>query len=398
MPPDAPELRASTQGAAAQSAADDEYLARALELAAKGLYTTDPNPRVGCVLVSDDKVIAEGWHARAGEPHAEVMALRTAGERAKGATAYVSLEPCNHTGRTPPCTDALLAAGVSRVACSTLDPNPLVAGRGVERLRSAGVAVSVGGMARAARALNPGFFSRFERGRPYVRLKLAMSLDGRTAPASGGRVPGAPAGGGPTWITGEAARADVQILRARSSAVLTGAGTVRTDDPLLNVRLDYGPWVRQPLRVVLDPQLSCSPRAKIFKDPGAIVFAAQGESRAANRGEGLDLRVEWLPRCAGGVDLHAVLSRLNELEINELLVECGPRLAGAFLREGLVDEWVVYIAPTLLGADALPLVAFGGLELAGHSAGFGAVNSPWTFESIERVGVDLRVVLRPEKR
>src|SRR5450631_4442307 len=246
------------------AAFDRIQMTRAFELAALGLYTTDPNPRVGCVLVRDGCVIGEGWHARAGEPHAEVLALRSAADGAKGATAYVTLEPCSHTGRTPPCVDALIAAGIARVVCAEVDPNPVVAGNGIRRLRAAGVIVSTGLQADAARALNRGFFSRFERGRPFIRLKLAMSLDGRTAAAAGARV----------WITDEASRQDVQTWRARSSAVMTGAGTVRADDPRLDVRLQYGPSVRQPLRVVLDPELSCSPSSKIFNDAHALVFAA----------------------------------------------------------------------------------------------------------------------------
>src|SRR5580700_5914848 len=280
------------------AAQDRAHMARALELAARGLYTADPNPRVGCVLVREGGVIAEGWHARAGEPHAEVVALRAAGSRARGASAYVTLEPCSHTGRTPPCADALIAAGVARVVCCSVDPNPRVAGGGFERLRAAGISVSLGVLAAEARDLNVGFFSRFERGRPFVRLKLAMSLDARTAPASGGQ----------RWISGEAARADVQIWRARSGAVLTGAGTVRTDDPRLDVRLAYGSWVRQPLRVLLDPMLTCSVGAKLFHGQGALVFAAPDAPVRAQDAA----RVERLPRAAGGLDLRAVIQRLAE--------------------------------------------------------------------------------------
>ncbi len=239
-------------------------MARALELAALGLNTTDPNPRVGCVLVRDGRVVGEGWHVRAGEPHAEVHALRVAGGQAQGATAYVTLEPCSHTGRTPPCADALIAAGVTRVVCASVDPNPKVAGGGIRRLESAGIAVTVGVLGTDARALNIGFFSRFERGRPFVRLKMAMSLDARTAPAAGGKA----------WISDEASRADVQVWRARSSAILTGAGTVRVDDPRLDVRLAYGPWVRQPVRIVLDPDLTCAPNSKMFNEGNALIFAA----------------------------------------------------------------------------------------------------------------------------
>ena len=264
-------------------------------------------------------VLGEGWHVRAGEPHAEVLALREAGLQARGCDVYVTLEPCSHTGRTPPCADALIAAGVARVVCCTRDPNPKVAGAGIERLLRAGIAVEVGLLADEARRLNVGYFSRHERGRPYVRLKLAMSLDGRTAPP----------GGGPVWISGEASRADVQVWRARSSAVLTGAGTVRTDDPQLNVRLSYGPWVRQPLRVVLDTMLASPRSAKIFNNDEALVFAAA----EAPLGSFKDLKVERIPRTDGGLDLDAVMQNLTAREVNELLLECGPTLAGAFRRQ-----------------------------------------------------------------
>src|SRR5712675_1070653 len=244
---------------------DSVRMERALELAARGLYTTDPNPRVGCVLVRDGEVVGEGWHARSGEPHAEVMALRAAAGRARGAVAYVTLEPCCHTGRTPPCADALIAAGITHVVCAAVDPNPKVAGGGIKRLEATGIEVTVGVLAERAHALNIGFFSRFERGRPFIRLKLAMSLDARTAPSKGEK----------TWITDEA-------WRARSSAILTGAGTIRVDDPRLDVRLDYGPWVRQPLRVVLDTDLTCPPASKVFHDGHALIFAA---SDAPDRGD-----------------------------------------------------------------------------------------------------------------
>ncbi|MDE2305043.1 MAG: bifunctional diaminohydroxyphosphoribosylaminopyrimidine deaminase/5-amino-6-(5-phosphoribosylamino)uracil reductase RibD [Gammaproteobacteria bacterium] len=350
-------------------------MGRALELAARGLYTTDPNPRVGCVLVGGGRVVGEGWHRRAGEAHAEVHALAAAGAAARGATAYVTLEPCSHTGRTPPCTEALIAAGVSRVVCAATDPNTRVDGNGVARLRAAGIAVDVGPLEREARALNAGFFSRFERGRPYVRLKLALSLDARTARADGRRA----------WITGEAARADVQTWRARSGAVLTGAGTVRVDDPRLDVRLDYAAPVRQPLRVVLDPRLSCAPQSRIFAGEGALVFATAG---AANRAAGwpAQVRVETLGGDQTGLDLGAALERLAALEVNELLVECGAKLAGSFLRAGLVDELVVYVAPLLLGADAPPLAELRSLAEA--------MRFEWV--DVRRMGEDLRMVLRPK--
>ena len=291
---------------------------RALVLAARGLYTTDPNPRVGCVVVRGETTLGEGWHERAGEAHAEVAALRAAGGRVEGATAYVTLEPCSHTGRTPPCADALIAAGIRRVVCSTLDPNPRVAGEGIRRLREAGIAVAVGALAEQARALNAGFFSRFERGRPLIRLKLAMSLDARTAPAEGG---------GQRWISGESSRADVQHWRARSSAILTGAGTVRIDNPRLDVRLAYGPWVRQPLRVLLDSWLSCAPSSHIFKGGGTLVFAAVETPHRS----GLPFAVERVAMAGRGLDLRAVVGHLTVREVNELWVECGPRLAAAFL-------------------------------------------------------------------
>src|ERR1700688_2146361 len=333
---------------------DGARMARALELAEQGLYTTDPNPRVGCVLVRDGEVVGEGWHARAGEPHAEVMALRAAAGRARGAVAYVTLEPCCHTGRTPPCADALIAAGITGVVCAAVDPNPKVAGGGIKHLEAAGIAVTVGLLATQARALNIGFFSRFERGRPFIRLKLAMSLDARTAPS----------GGGSAWITDEASRADVQVWRARSSAILTGAGTVRVDNPRLDVRLDYGPWVRQPLRVVLDTESTCAPASKIFHDGHALIFAASDapeRSDASERG-GMPVRTERVPRSARGLDLEAVVGRLALLEVNELLVECGPQLAGAFLEANLVDELILYVAPHFLGTEAPPLAALAGAQ------------------------------------
>jgi diaminohydroxyphosphoribosylaminopyrimidine deaminase / 5-amino-6-(5-phosphoribosylamino)uracil reductase len=354
---------------------DRLHMHRALELAARGLYTTDPNPRVGCVVAHAERVLGEGWHVRAGEPHAEVLALRAAGPKARGATAYVTLEPCNHTGRTPPCADALIAAGVARVVCSTRDPNPKVAGGGIERLQSAGITVSVGELADEARALNVGFFSRFERGRPFIRLKLAMTLDARTAPASGG----------PLWISGLASREDVQTWRARSSAVLTGSATVRSDNPRLNVRLTYGPWVRQPLRVVLDTNLTCASDSKIFADDEALIFAAADASSQSPAG----VAVERVPRAAGGLDLAAVMQRLTAREVNELLLECGATLAGAFVAQRLVDQLVVYVAPKLLGEDAAPL-----MHLKGLGTGAGATVA---FRDVQRIGEDVRLILDFEK-
>ena len=362
------------------SAEDRTHMVRAVDLAARGLYTTDLNPRVGCVLTRAGRILGEGWHEGAGEAHAEVRALRAASGEVRGATAYVTLEPCSHTGRTPPCVDALIAAGIGRVVCSSIDPNPQVAGKGIGRLRAAGVAVSVGALANEARALNPGFFSRFERGRPWIRLKLAMSLDARTAPA----------GGGTMWISGEASRADVQHWRARSSAVLTGAGTVRIDDPRLDVRLTYGSWVRQPLKVLLDPMLSCPPAARLFAGGAAVVFAAEAAPEsAALAAHQPPVAVERVPAAADRrLDLDAVIARLTAREVNELLVECGPRLAAAFLAAPRVDELIVYVAPILLGADAPPLTAMTGAEARGSGAAF-------DIGSVERIGADLRLILTP---
>ena len=368
-------MRAMMRIMSKQSASQDRaHMTRALELAALGLYTTDPNPRVGCVVANAGGVLGEGWHVRAGEPHAEVLALREAGLQARGATLYVTLEPCSHTGRTPPCADAVIAAGVARVVCSTRDPNPKVAGAGIERLLRAGIAVEVGLFADEARRLNTGFFSRCERGRPYVRLKMAMSLDGRTAAAGGGQM----------WISGEASRADVQTWRARSSAVLTGAGTVRTDDPQLNVRLSYGPWVRQPLRVVLDTMLTSPRGARIFNNGEALVFAAA----EAPLGLFKDLEVERIPRAGGGLDLDAVMQNLTAREVNELLLECGPTLAGAFVAKQLVDELVLYVAPKLLGCDAAPLMRI--------RLGVQALPD-FEFCDMQPMGEDVRLILKLKK-
>jgi diaminohydroxyphosphoribosylaminopyrimidine deaminase / 5-amino-6-(5-phosphoribosylamino)uracil reductase len=387
-------MSADVAASADLNAQDEAHLRRALQLAELGLYTTDPNPRVGCVIANQEGVLAEGWHARAGEPHAEVLALRAAGGRARGANVYVTLEPCSHTGRTPPCADALIAAGVARVWCCTQDPNPKVSGSGIARLRAAGIEVSVGAFDLEARALNPGFFSRFERHRPYVRLKMAMSLDARTAPAGGGQI----------WISGEASRADVQTWRARSSAVLTGSGTVRCDDPKLNVRLSYGPWVRQPLRVVLDTELRCRPDAQIFRDGGGLTFAAV-DAPPPHGG----LKVERVPRAPGGLDLEAVLLRLAALDVNEVLLECGARLAGAFVARGLVDELVLYVAPSLLGENAAPLLHLGvgtppvstapaSTALASTAPASPSVLSPsFEFSDVRRMGDDVRLVLTLRK-
>jgi diaminohydroxyphosphoribosylaminopyrimidine deaminase / 5-amino-6-(5-phosphoribosylamino)uracil reductase len=320
---------------------DERYMARALELAARGLWTTDPNPRVGCVIAADGRVLAEGWHERAGGPHAEAVALAAAGRDARGATAYVTLEPCCHHGRTPPCADALIAAGIGRVVYAMHDPNPRVRGGGIERLTASGVAVEGGVLELEARALNPGFISRMERGRPWVVVKLAASFDGDKA------LPG----GESRWITGETARMDVQRLRARSSAVMTGSGTVLQDDPRLDVRLPEA--TRQPLRVVLDSQLRIMPNARIVGPPGKLLILCTTPDpgrAAALRAAGAEV-VPVAP-ASGGVDLAAALALLAEREVNELLVECGAGLAGALLSAGLADELLLYLAPTLVGPDS----------------------------------------------
>lgn len=337
---------------------DLRQMARALQLARRGRYTTQPNPRVGCVVVRDGVVVGEGWHERAGTPHAEGHALRAAGDRARGATAYVTLEPCSHHGRTPPCADALIAAGVARVVVAMTDPNPLVAGGGLAKLRAAGIAVETGVLEAEAQALNEGFVRRMTQGRPLVRLKLAQSLDGRTAMRSGES----------QWITGPAARRDVQRLRAQSGAVITGVETVLADDPALNVRPeDWADWPAgvapvQPLRVVLDSRLRTPATARLFATEGAVAIAtlaasaeARPDSVAALTAAGAEV---WaLPAGADGrVDLAALLDRLGQAQVNEVLVETGPTLAGAFVARGLVDELVLYQAPTLLGSDARPLV------------------------------------------
>jgi diaminohydroxyphosphoribosylaminopyrimidine deaminase/5-amino-6-(5-phosphoribosylamino)uracil reductase len=331
---------------ASDSERDTRYMRRALELAARGLYTTDPNPRVGCVLVRDGRIVGEGWHERAGEAHAEVNALRAAGEAAQGATAYVTLEPCAHTGRTPPCVQALIGARVSRVVYATADPNPLVNGAGVAALRAAGIDTVGEVLPAEARALNPGFFKRMRSGLPWVRVKLGASLDGRSALANGAS----------RWITGPAARQDAQRFRARSSVVLSGSGTVLADDPALNVRLDGA--TRQPLRVVLDSALRVPPQARMFDREGAaLVFTASTDAARRAELERRGVRVESVARAPqGGLELTAVLRRLAQLEANEIWVEAGARLAGALLCARLVDEFIVYLAPSLLGPTARALV------------------------------------------
>ncbi|MEQ5801420.1 bifunctional diaminohydroxyphosphoribosylaminopyrimidine deaminase/5-amino-6-(5-phosphoribosylamino)uracil reductase RibD [Halomonas sp. H10-9-1] len=370
----------------------ETWMARALELARRGLYTTHPNPRVGCVLVKDGCLVGEGYHARAGEPHAEVHALNAAGEAARGATAYVSLEPCSHQGRTGPCAVALIEAGVARVVVAMEDPNPAVAGRGIAMLREAGIEVEVGVMTPQAQALNPGFVLRMDHGRPFVRLKMAMSLDGRTAMSSGES----------QWITGPEARRQVQRLRARSSAVLTGVESVIFDNSRLTVRADQlglpdaeAIAARQPLRVIVDSRLRLPEAAACLTEPGrTLVVAVEGvEPERIARLTRAGAEVLTLPAGDDGrVDLDAVLRHLAEVEqANEVLLETGATLAGAMLDAGLVDEMQLFVAPTLLGGDARPLFQLAGIETMAHQRGLEILD-------IRAVGQDWRITARPRRR
>ncbi len=356
------------------SAADNKWMAQALRLAELGIHTASPNPRVGCVLVRDEMQVGSGWHRRAGEPHAEVYALKEAGSAARGATAYVTLEPCSHFGRTPPCADALIAAGIARVVVAMQDPNPLVAGQGLARLRAAGIQVECGLMEDAARELNEGFVSRMTRGMPRVISKIGMSLDGRTALANGVS----------QWITGADARLDVQRWRARSCAVLTGINTVLADDAQLNVREIE--CTRQPLRVVVDSRLRMPLTARILNG-GVLIYTAQPdeEKTAALRDAGAT--IVMLPDETGRVDLQAMLCDLAQRACNEVLVEAGAVLNGALLKAGLVDELLLYIAPTLLGDMARGMVSLG--ELTGLDQ---RVDLSW--QDVRQIGRDLRIMAR----
>lgn len=365
------------------------YMARALQLAALGRYSTSPNPRVGCVIVRDGEIVGEGWHRKAGEPHAEVNALRAAGDRARGATAYVTLEPCSHYGRTPPCALGLIEAGISRVVAACADPNPLVAGRGLALLRDAGIDVIESCLGSQAEALNAGFMKRMRTGLPWVRVKLAQSLDGRTAMASGES----------QWITGAAARQDVQRLRAQSCAVITGADSVLLDNPSMTVRpaetgieQDAALW-RQPLRVLVDGQLRVSSTARLLQEPGNLLIATTRTPepplpRPPELGQ-LDYwqspAVDQHPH----IDLTALLRHLGTLGMNEVLVETGARLAGAFIEQQLVDELIVYTAPTLLGSDARPLLQLPLSRMAEQLR--------WQWQDVRRIGGDLRLTLTPKR-
>jgi diaminohydroxyphosphoribosylaminopyrimidine deaminase / 5-amino-6-(5-phosphoribosylamino)uracil reductase len=358
-------------------------MADALSLARRAVGVSDPNPRVGCALVGPiGERVGEGTTQHAGGPHAEIMALRAAraaGHDVRGAVAYVTLEPCSHHGRTPPCCDALIEAGIAKVVVAIEDPNPLVAGKGIARLRAAGIEVEVvgGAWGEASRELNIGFFSRMQRGRPWVRMKVAASLDGRTALADGSS----------QWITGEAARADGHAWRRRAGAVLTGIGTVREDDPRLDVRLVE--TAVQPLRVVIDSRLEIDPRARLLQPPGrALIYTASSDAARIDALSNSTVEVAQAPAdAAGKTDLAALLADLARREVNELHVEAGAKLNASLLRAGWVDELLLYVAPRLLG-DGRGIAALGALPSLAASLDF-------TFVDVERVGADLRLRLRP---
>ena len=364
------------------TATDHAMMARALRLAERGAFTTKPNPMVGCVVARGDEVVGEGWHQRAGGPHAEVLALQAAGDNARGATVYVTLEPCSHVGKTGPCADVLIAAGVTRVVGAMRDPNPLVDGAGFKRLQSEGIIVETGLMEAFARQLNRGFLSRIERGRPWMRIKLAISLDGRSALASGES----------KWISGEPARRDVQRWRARSGAILTGAGTVLIDDPLLTVRLgddtpEYERDFVPPLRVVLDPGLATVARGRIREGDAPTLYIHAADARMPR---GIDAQHAHVPVHEGRFDLAAVLKLLADRGINEVQVEAGATLAGGFLSAGLVDELLLYVAPVILGERARPM--FEGLHID-------EMTERLCMRIVEtrRIGDDVRLLLQPRR-
>ncbi|KAB7898128.1 bifunctional diaminohydroxyphosphoribosylaminopyrimidine deaminase/5-amino-6-(5-phosphoribosylamino)uracil reductase RibD [Rouxiella sp. S1S-2] len=375
---------------------DEYYMARAFKLARKGRFTTTPNPNVGCVIVNNGEIVGEGFHLKAGGPHAEVHALRMAGERARGATAYVTLEPCSHHGRTPPCADALLAAGVSRVVAAMQDPNPEVAGRGLYRLKQAGVEVSNGLMLGEAEAVNLGFLKRMRTGFPYIQLKMAASLDGRTAMASGES----------QWITSAAARQDVQRFRAESSAILSSSATVLADDPSLTVRWSElgdetqsqypalsssnasasAEDIRQPLRVIVDSKNRVTPQHKLVQQPGETLLA---RLQADDKLWPDAVQQLTVPATSDNrVDLVILMMQLAKRQVNSVWVEAGAELAGALLQAGLVDELIVYVAPKLLGQNGRALCVLPGLESLADAPNF-------EFSDIRQVGPDLRLRLKP---
>jgi diaminohydroxyphosphoribosylaminopyrimidine deaminase / 5-amino-6-(5-phosphoribosylamino)uracil reductase len=371
-------LKAYKKNSMVQEEQDAFYMARAIHLAKKGLTTTDPNPRVGCVLVKDGRIIGEGWHKRAGLAHAEIEALADAANAAEdttGATAYVSLEPCSHHGRTPPCCETLVKAGITRVVAAMQDPNPIVAGQGFAHLKAAGVAVSAGVLEEDARALNRGFIMRMTKHRPFVRSKLAMSLDGRTAMVSGES----------QWITSAESRADVHRLRAESSAILTGINTVLADDPALTARI--GKEVVQPIRVVLDSALKMPTNALMASLPGrSLILTCSNDEAKKDVLQKVGFEVYVLPEKQGRLDLPEVMTFLATLEINEVLVEAGAVLNGALLAVSLVDEWIIYAAPCILGDQGRGLFTVPGLHKL-------ADKKQLKFQDIRHIGQDLRLIL-----
>jgi diaminohydroxyphosphoribosylaminopyrimidine deaminase/5-amino-6-(5-phosphoribosylamino)uracil reductase len=361
-----------------------EYMQHAIRLAKKGLYTTDPNPCVGCVIVKDEKIVGEGWHQRAGEGHAEINALKQAATKAKDATVFITLEPCSHTGKTPPCVDALINAGVKKVIAAMTDPNPLVAGSGLKKLQDAGIETEYGLLESQARELNPGFIKRMECGRPFVRIKLAMSLDGRTAMASGES----------QWISGEASRNDVQRLRAQSSAILTGIDTVLADDPSMNVRLTAEQLnidsvleeVMQPKRIVLDSRFRVPADVKIAAlDSECTVYTTVN----VDKNKQYPFTIETIETKDGQIDLHALMKDLAKKEINLLHVEAGSILCGALLKNALVDEIIIYMAPHIMGDNAKGLFHLPELEKMKDRVSL-------KVKDMRSIGDDIRIIVLPE--
>ncbi len=357
------------------SSNDEVFLRRAVKIAENGLFSARPNPRVGCVIVKNGRVIGEGWHVRAGEAHAEINALASASDSTAGADVYVSLEPCSHTGRTPPCVDALIEAGVARVITATTDPNPKVYGEGVNRLRASGIEVVVAESDFGAAELNSGFFKRMTTGRPQIRLKIAATLDGRTAARDGSS----------RWITGAEARADVHRLRARSCAVVTGIGTVLADDPRLTARVDG--VLAQPIRVIVQGRRRIPMDARLFNEPGRIVLV-QPESDCSNEALPDDVGTVVFSDGSGSVDLEALIRFLSEQECNEVLIESGPKLSGAFLAQGLVDEIWVYQSAGLLGDRGRAMFELDGVNTIADQMAL-------HLKEVTRMEEDLRLIYTP---
>ena len=364
------------------SSTDYKYMSRAMQLAKRGLYSTAPNPCVGCVIVKDDECVGEGWHVRAGEGHAEVNAINDAGEHVQGATVYLTLEPCSHFGRTPPCSQALVDAGVARVVVAMLDPNPQVSGQGIAQLKAAGIQVESGLLEQQAEALNPGYLKRMREGLPWVRCKLAMSLDGRTAMASGES----------QWITSAAAREDVHRLRARSCVIMTGSGTVTADNPSMTARgKEATQRGEQPLRVIVDSELKVSPQSAIFREQGVVRIFTLADC-APHRQKALQdvgAEVVMLPARDSRVDLTSVMHELAESQINEVMIEAGAGLVGALLQAKLVDEIIIYMAPKIMGDNARGLFQLPEVEKMSQSV-------PLHIDDVRKVGVDWRFNIRPD--